>query len=553
MAKETFEMELPNILFQPFIQNIQNLISNVSKAHLRQINDLLISNLEWEKLILKYLNHIHQRLLLPFDGKVILSDRSALIYSIVNLLSFSKRSYSGAEFEYWLSRIASIIELIPEDEAVKITIKDSLELPLRKSNNKRDRKEISQNQAQIFWEICSDYSVETFLFIVFSLMFLLSNSYSDNEFKHSVYTPLDREVYRSVCKTLKQIKTEESINPYVEFFSWEKLCIFECVLGRFLRENIFIEINQEGLGHSFTPVHEIKEIDLLKELKKKANLIDIKKIIGREEIKLLKKNNLFSLECLTPDRISRHITICISGFLSEDDNHYKAWENLAEYNIHSHIFTIKWASNKKSKFKGLAIKSFFPILLKKIAPKYLDTLVKGFGSNASDFQKIFLDARTQAKITGKILALCLILKYPFPTQSVSLVGFSLGTLVITQCLKQLHQFKAFNLVHDVYLFGGAANIPPHKINKWQKRFYIINGRLVNCHTSRDWVLTFYKYVLNADPIGLKSFNPLKIEHDPDVVIKSKLHLENYNLSKFIRGHFNYRKKFCRIFKQVNYQ
>jgi len=32
-----------------------------------------------------------------------------------------------------------------------------------------------------------------------------------------------------------------------------------------------------------------------------------------------------------------------------------------------------------------------------------------------------------AKITGKLLAICLVLGYPFSAQTVSLIGFSLGT------------------------------------------------------------------------------------------------------------------------------
>jgi len=51
---------------------------------------------------------------------------------------------------------------------------------------------------------------------------------------------------------------------------------------------------------------------------------------------------------------------------------------------------------------------------------------------------IFLETKRHAKMSGKLLACALALNYPFQTQSISLVGFSLGTQVIKSCLKTLH-------------------------------------------------------------------------------------------------------------------
>jgi hypothetical protein len=51
----------------------------------------------------------------------------------------------------------------------------------------------------------------------------------------------------------------------------------------------------------------------------------------------------------------------------------------------------------------------------------------------------FNRARINAEKAGKLLACMLALRFPFTYQTVSLVGFSLGTQVIKSCLETLHE------------------------------------------------------------------------------------------------------------------
>jgi hypothetical protein len=71
-------------------------------------------------------------------------------------------------------------------------------------------------------------------------------------------------------------------------------------------------------------------------------------------------------------------------------------------------------------------------------------------------------------LAGTLLALFL-LKFDFPKdRSISLIGHSLGTVIILECLKVLYYHytelkmeKAGRIICDIYLWGGAAVLNPN--------------------------------------------------------------------------------------------
>ena len=84
-----------------------------------------------------------------------------------------------------------------------------------------------------------------------------------------------------------------------------------------------------------------------------------------------------------------------------------------------------------------------------------ETVSEAYGST----KDIFNSAKPQAKLTGKMLACCLALGYPFKTQSISIITYSLGGQVIKSCLKTLHnwglQDLGYNLFQNVTLIAGS--------------------------------------------------------------------------------------------------
>lgn len=64
----------------------------------------------------------------------------------------------------------------------------------------------------------------------------------------------------------------------------------------------------------------------------------------------------------------------------------------------------------------------------------------------SVFHELFDSTKKMAKFSGELLACALAIGFPFYTQSISLVGFSLGCQVIKSCLKTLNVLEANDLI-----------------------------------------------------------------------------------------------------------
>jgi hypothetical protein len=74
------------------------------------------------------------------------------------------------------------------------------------------------------------------------------------------------------------------------------------------------------------------------------------------------------------------------------------------------------------------------------------------------FSDLFKHCIESAKVCGKMLAYSLVLRYPFKNQSISLIGFSLGTQIIMSCVEELYNLKAYGLVNNIYLLAGATTV-----------------------------------------------------------------------------------------------
>ena len=110
------------------------------------------------------------------------------------------------------------------------------------------------------------------------------------------------------------------------------------------------------------------------------------------------------------------------------------------------------------------------------------------------FMNQFKEGKKNAKLAGQLLAYTLVIRMPFLTQSVSLIGFSLGTQVIKSCLKTLHQLGANDLIHNVTLMGGAIDRLDRAKSKelWATILSsVISGEVKNVFTKKDYILLMY--------------------------------------------------------------
>ena len=115
--------------------------------------------------------------------------------------------------------------------------------------------------------------------------------------------------------------------------------------------------------------------------------------------------------------------------------------------------------------------------------------------------ELFTKAIKNARITGKLVALSLALGHPFSTQTVSLLGFSLGTQVIKSCLKTLALLGASDIIQNVTLLGGASHYETQKAF-WESTFSTtVAGQIKNVHSLGDRILILYNGSTKHQGIG----------------------------------------------------
>ena len=71
---------------------------------------------------------------------------------------------------------------------------------------------------------------------------------------------------------------------------------------------------------------------------------------------------------------------------------------------------------------------------------------------------LFHGAKKMAKLTGKLFACSLAIGFPFFSQTISLLGFSLGCQVVKSTLKMLHTLHANDIIQNVTFMGGAVDV-----------------------------------------------------------------------------------------------
>jgi len=99
----------------------------------------------------------------------------------------------------------------------------------------------------------------------------------------------------------------------------------------------------------------------------------------------------------------------------------------------------------------------------------------------------WMNAKALAIKTGAVLGE-LLAKRVFGSRPVTLVGYSLGSLVIQEALAHLAALppaETIHLVQDVYLFGTPASADP---GQWTRMRRVTAGRLVNGYAKDDYVL-----------------------------------------------------------------
>ncbi|CAG8525973.1 7897_t:CDS:2 [Ambispora leptoticha] len=119
-----------------------------------------------------------------------------------------------------------------------------------------------------------------------------------------------------------------------------------------------------------------------------------------------------------------------------------------------------------------------------------------------------------------------------------LVGYSLGALVIWECLQELARREEYGLIDSVILIG--APISAEHVERWELASTVVSRRIVNAYATNDLVLAvvYRMHALDLNVAGLKAVNSPRVE--------------NYDVTSYTSGHLGYKEPetLTKILKRV---
>ncbi|PVZ98136.1 hypothetical protein BB558_005862 [Smittium angustum] len=125
------------------------------------------------------------------------------------------------------------------------------------------------------------------------------------------------------------------------------------------------------------------------------------------------------------------------------------------------------------------------------------------------------------------------------SRPVTLIGFSLGALLIFRSLLELAKMDAFGIIEDVVLLGAPITPSPEE---WRMASSVVGGRIINGYSRNDWVL---KFLHRTGNMGLSSIAGLQ-------PVENVCSVENFDFSDEISSHGNYYKKVPTLLQKLGF-
>lgn len=157
-----------------------------------------------------------------------------------------------------------------------------------------------------------------------------------------------------------------------------------------------------------------------------------------------------------PETKSKHIVICITGFLQEDQNKAEFWEKLIEYYKHAEIFAVSWNACTPTSFLSHGTFGKMVVANKEgVKAKGSTNILSNLINFMNTAKRQFIFAVEQASVTGTLLAMFLAKSSFAENRAVTIIGYSLGGVVTfntMKILKRLNDYqtqKASRVINDV--------------------------------------------------------------------------------------------------------
>lgn len=526
---------------------------------------------DWPELCRRWLAKLQFEHILPFDSSLLprLYDPSRLanLYlGIAYVFSYVEGPHDAAESALWTGIVHRMLtRQLPESlqgAAEEIDLDLAAGEECKKSYRAGKRKE----GCAAVWASLEECQGEEDPFFVFSLFVATSPFYrrphagaakvsEEAGFEYCEYSPVWRHGIRQFlgCLNSSNPARASTMNLAAKF-----LC-FEACVAEFMEHNKLYGAKSKGS----VPRWKQDELDrkeplvqLMEEMHPDLQLGNSIFMSEDNYESLIAETRMFGITNLDEKRCSPHEVFCFSGFLSETDNYAKSWSSLLAYNRTEMIKAIMWPAGTSwlyNMYRSEGALKYFAA-----AAALVFTLGGAYTKAKAHFVTKFNEAEKHAEETGKLMATILAKRINCGPRCVSLVAFSLGTVALLSCLKELHRIQKEStprvIIEDVLLLGGAAVIRPEEIENLREILTVVHGRVVNCYNLRDEMLEHVTKLRGEKPIGIRKIEilPQALVDTEYAVLKSRVRVENFDVTGLIKSHMEYRNTLKEIMGAVSF-
>lgn len=240
--------------------------------------------------------------------------------------------------------------------------------------------------------------------------------------------------------------------------------------------------------------------------------------------------------------------IFVNGFLSQENQNSKDWREAVRQRFSDNPwYYVTWESKSTYELGKLFSSNIGSKLLKEIlvttSQKGSKKFIKYLNpyhyvlAGTDMFMNPWHSAMSKATMTGILLAD--LLARVKNEDGFILMGHSLGARVIHSLLCALST-KDNKIIREVYLLAGAVG--RNDARSWRKACSAVDGKVYNCYSRNDEILKYLYQTANlyqSSPIGLGGISG-KFDN-----------IVNFNASKIVNGHMDYKNKFGIILNSLN--
>lgn len=248
---------------------------------------------------------------------------------------------------------------------------------------------------------------------------------------------------------------------------------------------------------------------------------------------------------------SRHIIVFISSFLNQAEDQEALWKDYIEGEPYTECYAFLWPTMDTFGYNEIKIQ---------MEQEYTDNNTKSdlfhFGVNLMtknhikavklqklDMNPFYNNLYYMAQVSGKALAFFIGQLKIFETSTVTLVGYSMGSIVSYNCLQDLYYMKKSNMIYNYVSIGSPLSrklLDPEIVK-------LCIGTYFNIFSMDDKVMKYLAVMVPEfqNPCGLN-----EISYDSALYANKKIKLANFEMTSLVHCHMDYTKHLKKIIEFV---